>query len=356
MRDSTLKNIAQQVGVSVSTVSRVLNGKARQYNISKKTEAAVKLAAKELDYRPNKLAQSLRLQRTHSLGLVIPDISNPFFSGLARSIEIQARKAGYSIVLYDSQEDVEFEIESIQSLQSRKVDGCIICPVGLENEHLEKWVNHNRIPLVVVDRSFPNMNCSSVTADNYGGALEAISFLIEKGHTVIGCIQGLTGNTVNNKRIQGYFDGHIKFDLPIEADLIVGNSFGEESGYEGAKVLLSRSERPTAIYACSNLIALGAMRAIREAELDIPGDVSLMAFDNETYFEYLSTPITAVSQPREEMGEKAFELLIEQIESGKQSVQNITLPTKIIVRQSVKQLNKHVVGRSVGKKVSQKTS
>lgn len=346
MPGSTLKSLAQLVGVNVSTVSRVLNGKAKQYRISKQTEEAVLLAAKELNYHPNQVAQGLRLKRTLTIGLVIPDISNPFFSALARSIEIQARHDKYSIMLFDSQEDIDIETESIQLLVSRKVDGCIICPIGLENKHLDKLEKDFRIPLVVVDRSFPGMKAPSVTADNYGGALEAVSFLIENGHTAIGCIQGLAGSTVNNNRIKGFCDGHEQFGLEVPDDLIVGNSFGEKNGYESAMILLDRPERPTAIYACSNLIALGAIRAIHEKGLKIPDDVSLIAFDNEPYFEYLSTPITAVSQPREEMGKKAMELVISQIENGKQPSSSVTLPTSIIVRQSVKNRNDDSAGLS----------
>ena len=338
MRDATLKNIASRVGVSISTVSRVLSGKASQYRISKATEQAVLFAANELNYRPNQLARGLRMRRTRTLGLVIPDISNSFFSSIARSIEIQARKDKYSIILCDSQENLEFEIASIRLLQSHKVDGFIICPVGKEREYLEQLVSNFNIPLVIIDRSFPGMNCSTVTAENYKGSMAAVSYLMENGHTTIGCIQGLIGNLVNKHRIQGYIDVHKKFDIPFESNLIVGDSFSEEGGYQHARALLALPDRPTAIYACSNQIALGTIRAIHEAGLNIPDDISLMAIDDEIYFKYMSTPITAVSQPREEMGIKAFELLVDQVEGGTNHPQYITFPTNIIVRQSVKRL------------------
>ncbi|MGH9992575.1 MAG: LacI family DNA-binding transcriptional regulator, partial [Nitrososphaera sp.] len=185
-----MKLIAERVGVSVPTVSRVLTGKAKQFRISKETAEAINKIAAELNYTPNKLASGLRLKRTQTLGLLIPDISNPFFASIARSIESSARRLGYSIILCDSEESTKLEAESLLLLQSRKVDGLLICPVGQESAHLISLLEKN-VPVVFVDRYFPELKCPYVVSDNAKGAFEATSYLIENGHNAIACIQGL---------------------------------------------------------------------------------------------------------------------------------------------------------------------
>jgi LacI family transcriptional regulator len=334
----TLRSIAQKADVSVSTVSRVLSGQASKYRIRKETEATIRRIAEELNYEPHHLARGLRLQKTLTIGLVIPDISNSFFSSIARSIEIEARKANYSIMLCDSQENTYHETDSLQLLVSRKVDGLIICPVGEEYAHLEK-ISENGIPLVVVDRYFPDLRCSCVTSDNYQGALEAVEYLIARGHKRIGCIQGLLNSSVNRDRVKGFKDAHKNHHIPLNASFLLGNSFGERNGYLGAKLLLNKTIRPTAIFALSNQISLGAMRAINEDGLKIPEDTSLLSFDDHPYSEFLSTPLTTVTQQNVNMGKVAIKILFDQLSSPSLFEPiHIKLPTKLVERKSVRHL------------------
>lgn len=332
----TLKNIADRLDVSVSTVSRVLNGKSERYRISKETRELILNAAKELDYTPNQLARGLRLKRTNTIGYIIPDISNPFFAGIAKSVEKSARKSGYSIILCDSEENTEIEENLLQLMLDRKVDGLIISPVGLEVSHLIN-TQQRKIPIVLLDRYFPDLNIPFVTSDNYRGSLEAVNMLIQNGHERIACIQGLKNTSPNNDRVKGYIDAHKKHGLSIDKNLIVGDSFGEENGYIETKLLLKQNNTPTAIFAVSNLISLGAIRAIAEEGLKIPDDVSMISFDDQPYSRFLSTPMTTVSQQTTEIGQIAIKLLIDQIESKRQiDTKGIFLPTKLIVRDSVK--------------------
>lgn len=332
----TLKNIADRLDVSVSTVSRVLNGKSDRYRISKETQELILSAAKELDYTPNQVARGLRLKRTNTIGYIIPDISNPFFAGIAKSVEKSARKLGYSIILCDSEENTEIEENLVQLMLDRKVDGLIISPVGLEVSHLIN-IQQRKIPIVLLDRYFPDLNIPFVTSDNYQGSLEAITMLIENGHKRIACIQGLKNTSPNNDRVKGYIDAHKKHELTVDKNLIVGDSFGEENGYIETKLLLQQNNTPTAIFAVSNLISLGAIRAIAEEGLKIPDDVSMISFDDQPYSRFLSTPMTTVSQQSTQIGQIAIKLLIDQIESNRQlDPKGIFLPTKLIVRDSVK--------------------
>jgi LacI family transcriptional regulator len=336
----TLKHIALKTGVSVATVSRVLNGKSAKYRISKKTQALIQKVARDLNYSPNQLARSLRLSRSNTIAYINPDISNPFFSSIGKSIVKYARKAGYSIILGDSEEGTDMELSLINAMLEHKVDGLIISPVGLKYSHLVD-IHKKRIPLVLIDRYFPDVDLPYVTSDNYGGALEAVSLLIENGHSRIACIQGLKNTSPNNDRVRGYIDAHKKYGIPVDNSLIKGDSFGEENGYIETKLLLERKNIPTAIFAVSNLISLGSLRALKENGYNVPNDVSMISFDDQPYSQFLSTPMTTVGQQSFQIGQIAAKLMIDQIESKKNpDPQSILLPTRLIIRNSVKRRHK----------------
>ncbi|MHC4122749.1 MAG: LacI family DNA-binding transcriptional regulator [Planctomycetota bacterium] len=338
-QNTTLKNIAEKLNVSATTVSRVLSGQSKKYRISKKTEQNILKAVKELNFSPNQLARGLRLNKTLTIGLVIPDISNPFFASIAHSVEIESRKYGYSIMLCDSQEDTDLEIESLNLLQSRKADGVIICPVGISCEHMKK-IQNSGMPIVTVDRYFPNSKLPYVTSNNFQGAFDAVSYLIQNRHRNIACIQGITETMPNKERVKGYQEALNKNNVRPNKALIVGDSFGERNGYIETKLLLKKEKNLTAVFALSNLIGLGAFRAIREERLIVPDDISIICFDDQPYSEFLSTPMTTVRQQNCEMGEIAIKLLFNQIKSPDQvQSEGILLPTKLIKRDSVKKLN-----------------
>jgi LacI family transcriptional regulator len=335
-KSTTLKNIANQVGVSIPTVSRVLNGKSKHYRISEETQGLILKVAKELNYSPNQLARGLRLKRTNTLGYITPDISNPFFSNIAKVVEKYARKQGYSIILCDSEENTDIEADSIQLLADRKIDGLIISPVGQSVDHLKEIYNRN-IPIVLIDRFFPDFDFPYVASDNYKGALEATSYLIECGHIRIAYIQGLKNTSPNNERVKGFKDAHRNFGIEFDDSLIVGNSFGEENGYIEMKLLVKRNNKPSAVFAGSNLISLGALKALAEENLKVPDDISMISFDDQPYSRFLATPMTTVSQQGSQIGQLATKILIDLIETNKQfEPKGILLPTTLIKRNSVK--------------------
>jgi len=199
----TLQQIADQSVVSVSTISRVLSGQAGRYRISKKTEATVRALAKQINFVPNQLARGLRLRKTLTVGLVIPDISNPFFAGIAQQVTLGTEKHGYSVILCDSQGSAELEIKALALLQSRNVEGVVLCPVGQSAKHLMAFVDAG-LPMVLVDRFFPDAAIPFVSSDNVAGAKEATEYLIANGHRRIICLQGLHGSSPNEFRLRGY--------------------------------------------------------------------------------------------------------------------------------------------------------
>lgn len=331
----TLQCIAQRSGVSATTISRVLSGQADRYRISKKTQDLVRKLARDFSFVPNQLARGLRLRKTLSIGLVIPDISNPFFAAIAHQVILGTRKHGYSVILSDSQDNTDLEIQCLGLLQSRNVEGIILCPVGKSGEHLAEFAATKR-PIVLVDRFFPELPLPYVSSDNVSGAKQATELLITHEHRRIACLQGVRGTSPNECRVRGYKEALTRHRLPIDEDLIVGDSFTEQSGYIETKLLLKTQPSTRAILALSNLNALGAIRALTEEHLRIPEDVSIVAFDDTPYSAYLATPLTTVAQPNSEMGEVAVKLLFDRILSPhRQAKGGILLPATLIPRASV---------------------
>jgi LacI family transcriptional regulator len=338
--ETTLESISKELSVSVSTISRVLSGKAEKFRISKKTADLVFETARKLSYSPNQLAQGLRLKRTNTIGLIIPDISNPFFAKIASYIEREARKKNQSVIVSDSEEKTEIEKSSLQVLTNRMIDGIIISPVGEIANHLVN-PNGRNIPIVTIDRFFPELKLPFVGSDNFKGAFEAVNYLIQNGHKRIAFIQGMKNTSVNQERLRGYTEALNNNNISYDKNLVTGENFGEENGYVGMRMLLNMNEQPTAIFATSNLISLGVLRALEEEKLKVPDDVSIISFDDQPYSGFLSTPMTTVAQPIKEIATIAFRLLMDAIEAddANDDPKKIFLPTKLVIRNSVGKLS-----------------
>lgn len=331
----TLKDIAKKSGLSVSIVSRVLNRQSEKYRISSDTTRKVLKTARELNYRPNQLARGLRLKKTHTLGLIAPDLSNPFFAAIIKSAQSVAHQFGYTLVVCDTDEDLQLEIEHVNMLHSKGVDGLIVLPVGQRSSHFDFLVKQS-VPLVIVDRVLDHIVSNTVVVDNRSGAREAVEHLIAYGHRRIAIIQGLPGTYTSEGRVQGYLDAFAAHRIPVDDSLIVGKDFRKQSGYVETKLLLGRRNRPTAIFAAGDLITLGALEAIAEEGLEVPRDLSIVAFDDVESAEFFRCPITVVAQPKEMIGEVAVKLLIDQMKSpARHETRQIVLKPDLIIRESV---------------------
>lgn len=335
----TLQSIAASTGISVSTVSRILSGKARKYRISPKTEQRVRAEAERVGFAVNQLASSLRTRKSNTFGLLIPDISNSFFASIARHVANEARKNGYSIVLCDSQENDQIEAESIRTLQSRNIDGLLVAPVGHIADSLTA-VRKRGIPVVLLDRYYPECDIPYVTTKNYEAAFEATEHLIAMGHRRIACILGLPCSSTAADRANGFHAAMKKHGIPVDPSLVAGNDFTEINGYLQTKKFMMHKERPTAIFSMGNLMTLGALRVLAEESIRIPEDVSLLSFDDHEFAAFLSTPVSAIAQNTEGIGQVAVQLLLEQMNnlySG--TIDGITLPARLNLRASVSNLN-----------------
>jgi LacI family transcriptional regulator len=334
-----IKELALRLGLSVTTVSRVLNGKAKQYRIKEETEKKVREAAKRLHYAPNQFARGLKLDKSDTIGVIAPDISNPFFADIIKNIEKECRKKGYSVLIGDSDENPILEEQMVERFESRKVDGLIVAPVGLGFSHLIETYKRG-LPMVVVDRSQQGLIIPSVTSNNYKGAYEAVELLIGYGHKKIACIQGLSDSQSNSDRVNGYTDAMKKHGPGSNDLLISGAGFTVENGYESTLRFLKTDNKPTAILALNNRISLGVLKAASEMNVSIPDKLSLISFDEQVYSAYLNTPMTTIEQDKPEIARLAVQYLFNQI-NGETAIDKCVMeeiPTKINMRKSIKRL------------------
>lgn len=334
---ATLSTISERTGFSISTVSRVLSGKSKKYRICENTRKAIMEEAERCNYSPNILAQNLRTSKTHTIGVMMPSVANPYFAEMASIIISEARMKHYTTIVIDSLENESNQKDNLSTLVSRRVDGIIAAPCGSDPSLFEE-VSRMQIPIVLIDRFFEGANLPYVTTNNYLGGLEGTNTLIRHGHRDIACIQGAKDSMPNRKRVAGYMDALRKAGLESRA-IIAGDEFSLQNGYLEAKILLGRNPRPTAIFSLSNTIGLGAIKAIREAGLNIPDDISIMSFDNNIYMDYLTPPISRVGQPVEEMAKLATKLLFESIESKKRTCTQLELSPQLISRDSIRLLD-----------------
>lgn len=334
MATDTLASIAERAQCSVSTVSRILSGKAEKYRISEATVTRVRREVEKSNYTPSLIAKGLRAGKTDTIGLLIPGVDDTFFSGIASCIIAEARKLGYTVIVVDTQEDEKNENEGFATLLARKVDGIIAVPCGRETPAFAR-VEGAELPLVIVDRYFDDSgNWSFVTTDNYRGAVMAVEHLITNGHRKIACVQGNPDAMTCRQRVRGYIDTMKKYGLEDYIQ-VSGDTFSIQNGYVETNLVLSEAEPPTAILALSNKILLGAVKAVKESGMTIPDDISLISFDDNLLFNYMTPRITCIAQPVQEISLVAVKLLLKKI-SGERNVSHLFLPPDIVVRDSVK--------------------
>lgn len=333
MSKITINDISEYIGVSATTISRVLSGKSKQFRISDATCEKVMCAVKELNYKPNIIARNLRNKKSHTLGLLVPGIDNPFFANIASAVINEANKYAYTVILLDTHDNTADEDKAVDTLVSRNVDGIIVVPCGNSPENFLKLKED--MPVVLIDRYFEGENLDYVATDNYQGGYDATSILLTAGHKDILCIQGNPLSVSSKKRIQGYCDALSKASLSDHA-LICGNDFTVNNGYIETKLAVESGKKFTAIFALSNTILLGAIKAISEHGLTIPDDISIISFDENLYLDFLNPPITRISQPLDSISSVAVKILMENIDNrSTSSPKGILLSPSVVYRSSV---------------------
>lgn len=329
-------NIAEISGFSTTTVSRVLNGKAEKYRISKETQNKIESVAKELNYVPNEFARNLRSGKSKTIALIVPSLKNPFFAQIASSVNYEVRRFGFITLIGDSDDQIGNEKTELLNLTSRNLDGMIIVPCGNEYNHIISVVQSG-LPIICIDRYFEGVNLSYVSSDNYEGAYTATKYLIEQGHSDIACIQGVQYSTPNIQRVKGFVDAMT--NSGISSYVVTGDDFSDQNGYLETKLLLQKAKPPTAIFAFSNMISMGCLKAMKEEKIQIPNDISLITFDDNPFLNYIEPPLTCISQPVEDICKIAVKILLSKILNNDNTPKNVLLKTTLKIKSSVKNLS-----------------
>lgn len=334
-RYTTIKDIAKLAGVSHTTVYRALNDKPR---ISDSTKERIISIAREFNYQPNVLAQSLVLGRTKTLGLVITTIVNPFYPELARGIEDAARSLGYNIILCCTNFDISLEKQYIDMLRSRGVDGIIFTSAHIHDPNITRLVE-DHFPLILVNRRVfgdPMMDyIDYVVVENVKGGFLAVEHLIKMGHKRIGVISGSRGSSPAVERLEGAGQAFTGYGLDRGELLVLEGDFLKASGYDAARKFLAMGDPPSAIFGINDYMALGALEAILDSGLKVPEDIALIGFNDIEFTSLKAIELTTIGQKKYEMGSIAVHTLIERIEKGDwDRARQITLEPELIVRKS----------------------
>lgn len=332
---ASIRDVAEKAGVSASTVSHVIN---ETRFVSEETRGRVVSAMEALNYQPNRLARSLRRKdkRTNTLGLLIPDSMNPFFAEVLRGVEDASFEADYNVFLCNSDNSSEKELNYLRVLLGKQIDGIILVSTGTMDS-LE-LLDRREITTVVVDRQVGENNHDSVMVENEVGGQIATKYLLDLGHKCIGCITGPSALTPSAKRVQGYRKALEDEKLSVDETLIVQGDFRPQSGYNRMKELLGKPASPTAVFACNDMMAFGAMRAINEQDLNVPGDISVIGFDDILLSSYTAPPLTTVVQPSYEMGMIAAEILINRLIRSDATLKHEILSPSLVERESCRSL------------------
>jgi LacI family transcriptional regulator len=328
----TLRDVAKRAGVSAMTVSRVINGGA---SVDPETQRLVEAAILELDYVPNRVARGLVSQKTKTIGLIVPDVVNPFFAAVVRGAETTARKAGYRVLLCNSEADLRLEREYIADLVAHRVDGLLLAPASDRSRVALLPLMRGNFPIVLLDRSLPEIDCDVVVSDSIAGARRLTEHLIKVGHRRIAHFTDSDDVSTGRDRLRGYREALEAAEIAYSDDLVFRTTVDRIGGYRAAQQMLALDPLPTAIFTVNNMTVVGAMESLRERGLKVPEDIGLVCYDDVEHLAVLSPFLTVMDQPAETFGTLGAQLLFERI-SGKAGVRSrrIVLQADLVVRDS----------------------
>jgi LacI family transcriptional regulator len=329
---ATIKQVAEMARVSVATVSRVVNNSGY---VSPELRARVENAMYAVDYRPSALARSLRRQKTHTIGVLLPALNQPFFSALAFALERTLFAADYRTLICSSEGDPVKEAAYIDILLRQRVDGVILVPLGQNADGASRLLDAN-IPIVLIDRDLPRLPINRVLSDNLGGGYAGTRHLLELGHRRIALVGGPSVIQTLAARTEGAQRAFQDFGVPFDPDLmlVTGTHVDFETGYEVGMRLFASPQPPTAIFALTDVVAVGVLHAASEYGLALPRDLSVVGYDDIPVAAYVIPSLTTVAQPIYAMGQTAVEILLRRLSNPDHPPETMTLETRLIVRKS----------------------
>ncbi len=335
---ATLKDVAALANVHPSTVSRVIRN-VENLKISNDTKVRIFKAIKELNYHPDQTARSLRLKKSFTIGLIIPNIASPYFIGIARSLDAECTKEGYTLIISDTNENQEKEIKAVYDLYSRGVDGLVIAPVQDSDEHIKDLIQ-KKFPFVLIDRYFDKYETNAVICSDRDSSYNAVQHFIDLGHNRIGFISGRPNLYPVVRRLEGYDNALNENNLEFHKELVCSSSPTLDDAYVSMIKLMELSNPPTAILISGTIITLGVLKAIIEKNKTVPHDFSIIAFTDTIFASYFISPVSTVSHKVEDIGIKTFEILFEQMNSADElPYSKVIVETFFVDRNSTAQAN-----------------
>ncbi|GAY74095.1 ribose utilization transcriptional repressor RbsR [Lentilactobacillus kosonis] len=330
----TITDLAKLAGVSVTTVSQILNGKEQRF--SKKTIDKVNSLQKQLGYVADFNAQSLIRKSGKTIGVLVPNINNPFFSRFLRGIEDEAIKADYVPLIFGSNNNKQLESRYVFESVKRAADGMIIASAVSDLGYIDNVLSQNQIPYMLIDQA-PIHKSDMVDVNNYHGGELLAEYLIKNGHTRVVIVTASKPTRNMKERLQGFLDTYQEHQIVINSEQIIETELTKKGGYETTEAVLAN--KPTAIFAINDELAIGLYRGLGESGLSIPDDISIVGYDDIDLSEYVTPKLTTVHQPAFEMGTNAAKLIINRIENEKIENQKIALPISLVERDSVRKIN-----------------
>lgn len=331
---TTIKDIARELGISPSTVSRALKD---HFEISEETKKAVKRVAKELNYQPNSLALSLRYSKSNTIGVIVPEIVHFFFSTVISGIEDIAQSRGYNVIITQSNESVDREMMNLQTLFNNRVDGILVSlsRESYDYSHFDAMMQKG-LPIVFFDRVAEALETSKVTVDDFLGGYQATWHLIEQGYARIAHLAGPKNLDITTERLKGFKKAHEEAGLPFDKTLIIYDKASDEKEAYNATLQLMEAKNPDALFASNDLAAMGSIKAAQKLGKHVPDDFGVVGFSNWHFTSLTNPSISTIEQPGFEMGQQATELLIKQIDAADKEVafESIKLPTELLARGS----------------------
>lgn len=337
---ATIKDVAKRSGVAVGTVSAVINNNSW---VSDEMRLRVQKAIEELNYQPNLLARNLRTQRSDTIGLIVSDITNPFFPQIVRSIDAMARKNGYMVILCDANEDSQIGLDTFKVLLEKKVDGFIFIGGILDDDKLVNYLKKKCPFIVVIERDYGVSEVGTVIVDSINAGYIATKHLLDLGYSRVGIIAGPLDDVFIHGsfgRYEGYQMALKAYNMPFDEKLVKKGDFTYKGGYRAMKQYLNEKSDVRAIFASNDIMAIGAMVAIKEHGLRIPEDIALVGYDDIPEASYTYPSLTTIRLPKAKLGEAAVETLVSHLQGKKQVSLKKVLPTELIIRQSCGASNK----------------
>jgi LacI family transcriptional regulator len=337
--------VAEEAKVSIFTVSAVLNGTSV---VSDERRERVEKAIRATGYKRNAVARSLKIGRTQTIGVVIGDITNPFYTDVVAAIQDVLYRAGYGVMLCCNERDVTLQEDHIAVLRDRRVDGLIISPTG-EDSHLRKALEQTHLPVVLVDRILSRFDCDAVILDNRSAVRSLMRYLLSLGHRRIGFVSGLFGSFTGRERLSGYYEALKEAGITREAGLVQVGNFRIDEAYDATLRMMTLAKPPTAIISANNQMVIGVMKALNHLKLSCPEDISVAGFDDFPWADAFRPQLTTIAQPVRAIGEQAAHLLLERLAGqARGKGRRVVLVGELKVRGSCRRMARDISRSSAG--------